>query len=93
MADKPVPPKIGPTKGGGLETGRRRSMMKPMNAMAYKCNQASDLSDLPCTCVDCLPACTSSAPFPFLFQVNGRQFTFSNFGIILLFFIKSNKNA
>uniref|UniRef100_A0A183CB79 SSD domain-containing protein n=2 Tax=Globodera pallida TaxID=36090 RepID=A0A183CB79_GLOPA len=47
---------------------QRHKIVRPMNASVYKCNEASDLSDIACTCVDCMPACTTSAPFPLLFQ-------------------------
>uniref|UniRef100_A0A914H2F6 SSD domain-containing protein n=1 Tax=Globodera rostochiensis TaxID=31243 RepID=A0A914H2F6_GLORO len=47
---------------------QRHKIVRPMNASVYKCNEASDLSDIACTCVDCMPACTKSTPFPLLFQ-------------------------
>uniref|UniRef100_A0A1I8BCM5 SSD domain-containing protein n=1 Tax=Meloidogyne hapla TaxID=6305 RepID=A0A1I8BCM5_MELHA len=48
---------------------QKQRLIKPMNTTTFKCNQSSDLSDSPCSCVDCLSACTSSAPFPYLFQI------------------------
>ena len=52
-------------------------IMRPMNVTSYKCSESSDLSDLlaPAWSVDCLPACSSSSPFPFLFQESSKMAT------------------
>uniref|UniRef100_A0A915NUY8 Niemann-Pick C1 N-terminal domain-containing protein n=1 Tax=Meloidogyne floridensis TaxID=298350 RepID=A0A915NUY8_9BILA len=54
---------------------QKQRLLKPMNTTTFKCNQSSDLSDSPCSCVDCLSACTSSAPFPYLFQESCKMAT------------------
>lgn len=51
----------------------------PMNTTAFKCNDASDISNQPCSCMDCT-TCKAIENFPYIFEVNN-------------YFINSNKKT